>query len=234
MVSTAKYFVPRLLGKFREEHPGVEVRLSVSANREELVALMHSADVDLAIMGRPPRELACRAEPFAAHPHVFIAPPGHPLLAHGEVSVGALERYPLIVREPASGTRALMDRFFADHRVEPNIDMVMPSNETIKQAVMAGMGMGFLSLHTLGLELTARLLEILPVQGCPVVRAWNVVNLQSRLLSPAAEAFRYFLIEVGETYLAEHDRPWVMTSAPVIQAAQGKAAGRPTAPAAPD
>jgi hypothetical protein len=98
---------------------------------------------------------------------------------------------------------------------------------------MAGMGMGFLSLHTLGLELTARLLEILPVQGCPVVRAWNVVNLQSRLLSPSAEAFRYFLIEVGETYLAEHDRPWVKTTAPVIPAAQGKAAGWPNAPAAP-
>jgi DNA-binding transcriptional LysR family regulator len=233
MVSTAKYFVPRLLGKFREEHPGVEVRLSVSANREELVALMHSADVDLAIMGRPPRELACRAEPFAAHPHVFIAPPGHPLLAHGEVSVRDLERYPLIVREPASGTRALMDRFFAEQRVEPNIDMVMPSNETIKQAVMAGMGMGFLSLHTLGLELSAGMLEILPVQGCPVVRAWNVVNLQSRLLSPSAEAFRYFLIEVGEAYLAEHDRPWIKTSTPPDKAATSEAAGWPTAPAAP-
>ncbi|MFM2067652.1 MAG: hypothetical protein RLZZ584_2561 [Pseudomonadota bacterium] len=209
MVGTAKYFVPRLLGRFREENPGIELRLSVSANREELVTLMQNADVDLAIMGRPPRELACRAEPFAAHPHVFVAPPGHPLLAHGEVSVGALEHYPLIVREPASGTRALMDRFFAEHRVEPRIDMVMPSNETIKQAVMAGMGLGFLSLHTAWLELGARLLDILPVQGCPVVRAWNVVHLQSRVLSPSAEAFRYFLLEAGEPYLAEQDRPWV-------------------------
>ncbi|MFM2068919.1 MAG: hypothetical protein RLZZ584_3828 [Pseudomonadota bacterium] len=213
MVSTAKYFVPRLLGRFRAEHPGVEVRLSVSANREELVALMQAADVDLVIMGRPPKELVCRAEPFAAHPHVFVAPRGHALLAqgqgHGQVPVGALEHHPLIAREPASGTRALMDRFFAEHRVEPRIDMVMPSNETIKQAVMAGMGLGFLSLHTLGLELEAGLLEIVPVQDCPIVRAWNVVHLQSRLLSPAAEAFRYFLLEVGEPYLAEHDRPWV-------------------------
>ncbi|MEY4748723.1 MAG: hypothetical protein RIQ60_937 [Pseudomonadota bacterium] len=215
MVSTAKYFVPRLLGRFREENPGIELRLSVSANREELLTLMQNADVDLAIMGRPPKELACRAEPFAAHPHVFVAPPGHALLAHGEVAVGALERYPLVVREPASGTRALMDRFFAEQRVEPRIDMVMPSNETIKQAVMAGMGLGFLSLHTVGLELTAGLLEILPVQGCPVVRAWNVVHLQSRVLSPAAEAFRYFLFEVGEPYLAEHDRPWVQAKAPL-------------------
>jgi DNA-binding transcriptional LysR family regulator len=214
MVSTAKYFLPRLLGRFREENPGIELRLSVSANREELVTLMQNADVDLAIMGRPPKELACRAEPFAAHPHVFIAPPGHALLAHGEVAVGTLERYPLIVREPASGTRALMDRFFAEHRVEPRIDMAMPSNETIKQAVMAGMGLGFLSLHTVGLELTAGLMEILPVQGCPVVRAWNVVHLQSRVLSPAAEAFRYFLLEVGEPYLAEHDRPWVQVKSP--------------------
>ncbi|MBQ0930417.1 LysR family transcriptional regulator [Ideonella sp. 4Y16] len=213
MVSTAKYFVPRLLTRFREEHPGVEVKLQVSSNREQLVALMATAEVDLAIMGRPPKELATRAEPFAAHPHVFVAPPRHPIFRSGHPPVSALANYPLIVREPASGTRALMDRFFQAHRVEPRIAMEMPSNETIKQAVMAGMGLSFLSLHTLGLELRAGEIELVHVEDTPVIRTWNVVHLPSRVLSPAAEAFRYFIIEEGENYLAEHDRPWLQPTA---------------------
>lgn len=213
LVSTAKYFVPRLLARFREEHPGVEVRLQVGANREQLVGLLNAGEVDLAIMGRPPREMATRAEPFAAHPHVFVAPPGHPVLRNGHPPVAEVARWPLIVREAASGTRALMDRFFAEHRVEPPIAMEMPSNETIKQAVMAGMGLSFLSLHTLGLELKAGEIELVHVEDTPVVRTWNVVHLQSRLLSPAAEAFRYFILEEGEAWLAAHDRPWIAPEA---------------------
>ena len=209
MVSTAKYFVPQLLTRFREEHPGIELRLKVGANREELVTLLQQGEVDLAIMGRPPKEMATRAEPFAAHPHVFVAPPGHPVLALDSVPAAGLAKHPLIVREAASGTRALMDSFFREYHVEPRIAMEMPSNETIKQAVMAGMGLSFLSLHTLGLELRTRLIEIVPVEGCPLVRTWNIVHLQSKVLSPAAEALRYFILEHGEAHLAEHDRPWM-------------------------
>jgi DNA-binding transcriptional LysR family regulator len=209
LVSTAQYFVPSLLTRFREEHPGVELRLRVGANREELVTLLQRGEVDLAIMGRPPKELATRAEPFAAHPHVFMAPPGHPILAMGRPPVSALADFPLIVREPASGTRALMDRFFQDHRLQPRIAMEMPSNETIKQAVMAGMGLGFLSLHTLGLELRTGLIEIVQLETGPIVRTWNIVHLQSKMLSPAAEALRYFVLQHGEAHLAEHDRQWL-------------------------
>jgi len=202
LVSTAKYFVPRLLARFREEHPAVELRLQVGANREQLVALLQQGEVDLAVMGRPPKDLATRAEPFAPHPHVFVAPPGHPLLSIGHPPPSALAAYPLIVREAASGTRALMDRFFAEQRVEARIAMEMPSNESIKQAVMAGMGLSFLSRHTIGLELDNGLLHILHVEGTPVVRTWNVVRLSGRTLSPAAEALRYFILERGEAALA--------------------------------
>ncbi len=209
MVGTAKYFVPQLLARFRIEHPGIELKLQVGSNREQLVALLQQGEVDLAIMGRPPREMATRAEPFAAHPHVFIAPSGHPVLAEGHTTLSELANYPLIAREPASGTRALMDRFFQDHRVELRIAMEMPSNETIKQAVMAGMGLSFLSLHTIGLELRCGLLEVVHVEDTPIVRTWNIVHMQSKLLSPAAEALRYFVLEHGEAHLAEHDRPWM-------------------------
>ena len=207
LVSTAKYFVPRLLARFREDHPGVEVRLQVTGNREQLIALLQAGEADLAVMGRPPKEMAMRAEPFAAHPLVFVCPPGHPLLAQGQVAASALEGYPFIVREPGSGTRHAMEEFLREQRVSPRITMEMSSNETIKQAVMAGMGISFLSLHTIGLEAGAGLMHVVDIEGTPLMRTWNLVHLLSKLLSPAAEAFRYYMIEEGERHLREHDAP---------------------------
>jgi DNA-binding transcriptional LysR family regulator len=207
LVSTAKYFVPRLLARFREEHAGVEARLQVAGNREQLVAQLHAGEVDLAIMGRPPKELATRSEPFAAHPLVFVGPPGHPLVTAEHVVPEALADHPFIVREPGSGTRKAMEDFFRAQHVAPHIAMEMSSNETIKQAVMAGMGLSFLSLHTIGLEMRHGLIAIVEVEGTPIMRTWNLVHLLSKLLSPAAEAFRYFILEQGETYLREHDAP---------------------------
>jgi DNA-binding transcriptional LysR family regulator len=201
MVSTAKYFLPRLLGEFQREHPGVEIRLTTS-NRDQLVQLLHGNEVDIAIMGRPPKELATRAEPFAAHPHVFVAPTDHPLLQFGHPSVESLRPYGFILRENGSGTRAAMEAFLEKHRVQPQVVMEMSSNETIKQAVMAGMGLSFLSLHTIGLERQHGLIAVLDVEGTPIVRAWNVVHNLSKMLSPAAEAFRYFMLERAEAQLA--------------------------------
>ena len=203
MVSTAKYFLPHLLAEFRREHGSIDIRLAVS-NREQLVKMLHANEVDIAIMGRPPKELATRAEPFAAHPHVFVAPVDHPLAQAGHVPASLLREYDFIVREQGSGTRAALEKFLLDEHVELRVIMEMASNETIKQAVMAGMGLSFLSLHTIGLELSNKLLAVLDVEGAPVVRAWNVVHTQSKLLSPAAEAFRYFVLERGEAYLAEN------------------------------
>jgi LysR family transcriptional regulator, low CO2-responsive transcriptional regulator len=207
MVSTAKYFVPHLLARFHEDHQGVDVRLRVTGNREQLVALMQTGEVDLSIMGRPPREISTRSESFAAHPLVFIAPPGHPLLRNPQAPVSALAPYAFIAREHGSGTRNAMEGFFAEHRFAPRIAMEMSSNETIKQAVIAGMGLSFLSLHTVGLELKNGLLQVLDIAGTPVMRMWNVVHLGSKVLSPAAEAFRYFMIEQGAAFLRAHDAP---------------------------
>ncbi len=207
LVSTAKYFIPQLLARFREEHPGVEVKLQVTGNREQLLALLHSKEADLAVMGRPPKELATRAEAFAAHPLVFVCPPNHPLLAIDHPPLSALEPYPFMVREPGSGTRKAMEDLFHDHQIVPRISMEMSSNETIKQAVMAGIGLSFLSLHTLGLELKHGLLKLLEVEGTPIIKTWFIVHLPSKLLSPAAEAFRYFIIEEGEAHLRAHDEP---------------------------
>ncbi|MEY2683933.1 MAG: hypothetical protein RJA09_1077, partial [Pseudomonadota bacterium] len=201
MVSTAKYFVPRLLADFKLEHAGIDIRLAVG-NREQLLRMLQGNEVDIAIMGRPPTELATRAEPFAAHPHVFVASTDHPLLKVGHPTVESLRPYGFILREKGSGTRAAMENFWEHAHMELRVVMEMSSNETIKQAVMAGMGISFLSLHTIGLELEHGLIATLDVEGTPVIRAWNVVHTLSKLLSPAAEAFRYFMLERAEGHLA--------------------------------
>lgn len=213
LVSTAKYFVPRLLAEFRREHPGVEARLTVSGNREQLVTLLQENAIDLAVMGRPPKELATRAEPFAAHPLVFVAPPGQLLVKGERPPLAEVEAQPFIVREPGSGTRRAMEEYLRQQQLSPRVTMEMSSNETIKQAVMAGMGVSFLSLHTLGLELQSGLLRVLDLPGTPIMRTWNLVHLQSKVLSPAAEAFRYFVLEHAEEMLQAHDAPLLSTLA---------------------
>jgi DNA-binding transcriptional LysR family regulator len=213
MVSTAKYFVPRLMARFRAEHPGIEVRLAIGGNREQLVTLLQANEVDLAIMGRPPRELATRAEPFAVHPHVIVTPPDHPLMKVGHAPAAALADYEFLIREEGSGTRAAMEKFFADHRLAPRVAMEMTSNETIKQAVMAGMGISFLSLHTVGLELKAGLIAVPDIEGLPLAKRWYIVNTLAKTLSPAAEAFRYFMLEEAERFLAQEYGAPVATDA---------------------
>jgi LysR family transcriptional regulator, low CO2-responsive transcriptional regulator len=204
MASTAKYFVPRLLAEFRREHPAIEFRLEIG-NRQALVEMLHRNEVDLAIMGRPPRELNTRAEPFAPNPLVMIASPDHPLARLPDVPPALLANELFLVREKGSGTRASMDIFFKEKRIHPAGAMEMPSNETIKQAVMASMGLGFLSLHTMRLEVGAGLIKLLEVDGLPLVRLWHIVNLQAKLLSPAAEALRYFVLEHGQAILSRNE-----------------------------
>jgi DNA-binding transcriptional LysR family regulator len=107
-----------------------------------------------------------------------------------------------IVREPGSGTRAAMEHFFRDQRLTPAQVMEMASNETIKQAVIANMGLAFLSLHTAGLEISTGQLVVLDIVGLPIVRRWHIVNVRGKPLSPAAEALRYFVLEQGEAHIA--------------------------------
>jgi DNA-binding transcriptional LysR family regulator len=201
MVSSAKYFLPPLLAAFHAEHPAVEVRLKLGS-REQLVALMQGGEVDLAVMGRPPKDWPNRAEPFAMHPHGLVTAPDHPFAAAESVLAAMLAREGFIVRESGSGTRAALDEFLGAHHLQPVFIMEMDSTEAIKQAVMAGMGVSLLSLHTVGLERRLGLIAVPQVEGLPLMRRWHVVSAAAKLLSPAAEAFRYFVLERGEAQLA--------------------------------
>jgi DNA-binding transcriptional LysR family regulator len=195
-VSTAKYFAPSLLSAFAPAYPEVTIKFSVG-NREEVIRLLAANEIDLVIMGRPPRELDTLAEAFAKHPHCIIAPPSHPLAQRRRIQLKQVAKEPFIIREEGSGTRASMERVFRERGIPFNTSMEVSSNETIKQAVMAGMGLSFLSAHTVGLELTAGKLAILDVVGLPIIRDWYVIHLREKRLSPIAGAFRAFLLERG-------------------------------------
>ena len=202
VVSTAKYFAPRLLAEFSRRHPGVTVKLSVT-NREQVIGELQANQVDIAIMGRPPRGLDVVATAFAKHPHGIIASPEHPLARRRNLDLSRLANENFLLREQGSGTRMSMERVFADHGVKLVSSMELASNETIKQAVMAGMGLTFLSLHTVGLELSAGKLVRLDVRGTPVTRDWHVVYRKGKRLSPLAESFRAFLAAEGAKLIAE-------------------------------
>jgi len=206
VVSTAKYFAPKLLARFSRAHPDVELRLLVN-NREAVVRLLIANDVDLALMGTPPAQVEAVATPFAPHPLVVIAHPDHELAGKRRVPLEALRKETFLVREPGSGTRGAMERFFAEHGFVPKASLEIGTNETIKQAVMAGMGLGFVSLHAIGLELKTRQLIVLRVEGLPVVREWNVVHRRDKRLSPAAEAFKAFVLEEGGAFLERWPPP---------------------------
>lgn len=192
VVSTAKYFVPRLIAHFLRAHPGVDFRLTIH-NREQILGEMRANTVDYVIMGRPPEDLDCVATPFAPNLLGIVAAPGHPLSRRRSMKLAELAAEPFIVREQGSGTRAAMERVFAAHRVKIRSSMEMASNESIKQAVIAGLGLGFLSLYTVRNELAWGGLALLDVEGLPVERQWYAVRRASRRLVPAAIEFGTFL-----------------------------------------
>lgn len=201
VTSTAEYFAPGLLAEFRRAHPDVRVRLLVK-NREEVGQLLESNEIDMAIMGRPPADMDAEAVNFAPHPFVMVAGTGHPLAGRSGLTVEDVAAENLIVRETGSGTRSAMEEFFRNHGVEPRVDMEMGSNEAIKQAVVAGLGISFLSRHTLGLELGAGRLAVLDVAGMPVMRHWFIVRHKAKRLSPALRAFWDFVLGYAPDYLS--------------------------------
>lgn len=194
VVSTAKYFAPQALGAFHKLYPLVELKL-VIGNRTDIIAGLRQREIDLAIMGRPPEGMEVGLVKLADHPHVIIAAPDHPLRHRAGLEPSDLAAEIFLVREPGSGTRMLMEQIFAKAGVMPRLGMEISSNETIKQAVMAGLGVAFISGHTVAHELTDGRLVTLDVVGLPVVRQWYAVHLLDRQLLAAAQALQTLLQE---------------------------------------
>lgn len=201
VVSTAKYFAPSLLAEFRRRHPGVELQLTVN-NRGTIVSHLADNSIDLAIMGTPPSAFETVAKIFAEHPLVFIAAPDHPLAGKRNVDPRRLADETLLIREPGSGTRGALERFLEERDVPAGARMELGSNETIKQAAMAGLGLSFISEHTIGLECSVGRLVKLNVTGTPVKRQWRLVYRTDKRLMPAATAFVEFMNSEGSRLIA--------------------------------
>lgn len=196
VASTANYFATQLLAHFCQAHPQVVVHLDVT-NREELLAQLERNSLDLVVMGQPPEGQDLVAESFMENPLVVIASPQHKLVGKADIPVTSLTNEALIVREAGSGTRSASERFFLQHDVSPRIGLVMNTNEAIKQAVQADMGLAVVSLHTVKLELQAGRLAILDVVDFPIRRHWFVVHRRDKRLTAAASAFKQFLLDQG-------------------------------------
>lgn len=195
-INTANYFAASLVNAFGASHPAITVRYTVDATPEILSQLVQS-QTDLIIIGRAPANINVVSEPFAKHPYVIAAPPDHPLAKGKRVSLRRLFRERYISREPGSAARIIMEGLArkCGTPYEPQMDSA--SNETIKQAVMAGIGISCISGHTLSLELLTGRLVTLRVEGFPVIRNWYVIHLRDRPLSPVAAAFRSYLTSHG-------------------------------------
>lgn len=201
VISAGDYFFPQLMVAFARQHPGVQLNLSVH-NREELLGELAANRTDLAVMVRPPAQLDTQNDAFAPHPYVIVGAPDHPLAGRGSISIEEVIRQPFVVREPGSDTWFSMKDAFGARLADLNVAMEIKSTETIKQAVIAGLGLGFLSAHTIGHELAARSLVVLEVEDFPLMLHWYVVHRREKRLPPVARAFRQFLLDEGAQRIA--------------------------------
>lgn len=201
VVSTAKYFAPRLIAAFVESFPGVELSLRIG-NRDETAAALKAREIEIALAGRPPADLPVAKAALGPHPYVMIAPPGHRLAGVGRITRDDLAGEAFLFREPGSGTRSLFEYFIGDTEIRRvQLGMELGSNESIKQAVMAGLGIALISAHTIAAEIAEKRLVALDVEGLPIVRQWFALHRTDRPLSPAGQAFRDFAIARGGEFL---------------------------------
>ncbi|UFZ07676.1 LysR family transcriptional regulator [Bradyrhizobium ontarionense] len=199
-VSTAKYFVPFAIAEFSRRFPKIDVTLRIG-NRDTIREALRGYDLDIAIMGRPPADIPVDMRPMGKHPHVIVAPAGHRLARRKRIAAADLAGEVFITRESGSGTRMLMETFLEKHGLHPKTSMEMDSNETIKQAVIAGLGIAFISQHTVSHELGEGRLVTLKVPGMPVIRQWHAVRRADKLLLPPAQAMLDFLGKEGARFL---------------------------------
>jgi DNA-binding transcriptional LysR family regulator len=201
-VTTAEFWLPRLLVTFANENPKAKVVLRVE-KRDEIVRMLATEEIDVAVMGQPPSELNVTATPFAKNPVGFVAAPKHPLMSHPKLTMAVLAESRLLVREPGSGTRATVERMFKVEGLKLRIGSELSGNEALKQMCAAGFGPAYLSLHTCVLEVRAGLLALLPMRNNPFEREWFLVRLVSKKIPPVALAFERFLCSKGQQELAK-------------------------------
>jgi DNA-binding transcriptional LysR family regulator len=192
-ISSANYFAPRLLGTFHQRFPDVSVSMEVT-NQKAVLGQVIDNEVDMAIMGQPPKESQVEAIAFMDNPLIIVASPDHRLAERNRIAQKELEKEVFLTREPGSGTRGAMERFFKEQKLRLTTGMGMGSLSSVKQGVQAGLGLGLLPRDAVRVELQLGLLVELKVKGLPIQRHWYVVLHKGKRLSLAAEEFKSLLI----------------------------------------
>lgn len=192
VVSTAKYFIPRMLGQFCKQHPGIDVALAVE-NRDGVVARLRGNADDLYIMSQPPADIEVERHTFLPNPLVVIAPRSHPLASRKRIALESLAGEPFVMREPGSGTRLACEAHFAAAGFAPRVRLELGSNEAIRQAVEGELGLGIVSLHALAGVAPGERPAVLPVSGFPIRSSWSILYPRGKRLSPIASVFLDYL-----------------------------------------
>lgn len=200
VATTASHFATRLLAAFSERYQGVTISLDIT-NRESLRKQLENNEPDMVIMGQPPEGVDVESTIFMENPLVLIAAAHHPLASAKKIPLKHFEDEHFVVREGGSGTRSAIKRFFDQRHVKFNTGIEMTSNEAIKQAVEAGLGLGIVSIHTLELELQTRRLVVLDVEDFPIMRHWHIVQRTGKRLSPVAQAFKQFVLDEAAKFI---------------------------------
>ncbi|MCP5440807.1 MAG: LysR family transcriptional regulator [Chromatiaceae bacterium] len=208
VITTAKYFAPEILGEFCQQYPGIEVALKVS-NRDRIIERINANEDDLYIMGQAPSyQSDIEAFPFAPNPLVVMAPRNHPLVGKKKIALSQIMEEPFILREPGSGIRDATLRMFDEFGGRPHVRMELGSNEAIKHAIVGGLGLSVLSLHTLALEGPDGPVAILDVEGFPIMRQWYLVHPKGKELSLVAKAFLTFALELEPRMRERMEAMW--------------------------
>lgn len=201
VVSPAHYFTPKLITAFRARHPGVRIKLCVG-KRDVLLQKLSEHQIDLMISGFPAAETEVEVATFARHPHCLVAPAGHPLAGRDDLAWQDLRNEPFIFREVGSTTRNFLEHLLQTQGLQVNANLELDGNETVKQAVMAGMGISFLSAHVCQVEFEARKLAVLKVAGMPKWLDWCLLSRSEQGAPAIREAFKAFVVQEGMTHAA--------------------------------
>ncbi len=200
IVNPARYFMPNLLVEFKKIYPNIKLQLQVG-NRQSIVSKLGNLDLDIAFMGLPPEQYAVQCEAIGNHPQIIIAPADHEFADESQLSFSKLKNQNFLLRETGSGTRAVSDKLFKKSKSAPASAIEFGSNETIKQAVIAGMGIAIISAHTVAAELADKRLIALDVKGLPINRKWYIVKHKNKRLSPSSSALWDYIVESGNNFL---------------------------------
>ena len=194
--STAKYFLPYLLGEFRQRYPQIQISLKVT-NRDEVLGHLNSNEYDLAILTQVPDDKSIVANPFLENPLVMCSTPDHPFAGVSDINIQQLKNEPFIYREPGSGTRMVLERYLEAHHISVVPTMELGTNEAVKQAIMGGIGISLISKLSLENELQLNKISILDVQNLPIMTHWHTLYKKEKNLSPVTENFLSFLKEIN-------------------------------------